>query len=212
MLSSLTALTGWETNNQYVVKNSLGQQVFFAAEESDFCTRMVCGSVRSFLLHIQDNMGRKWWLYPAPLTAVVVAFLAVCKRYSTTWPLHHSYCFMHISPKFCILLCIPVYPQQIKRISDYKYWKNIYVAVLACQYCLIYFSWRFKVPRAAQLVMLYKAGILSCRSSPSRMREKNLFWRLWGRSVTANVVLMLIWGMVHTLYHKLYCHVQNIIM
>uniref|UniRef100_A0A8C1SV61 Phospholipid scramblase n=1 Tax=Cyprinus carpio TaxID=7962 RepID=A0A8C1SV61_CYPCA len=26
------------TNNQYVGKNSLGQQVFFAAEESDFCT------------------------------------------------------------------------------------------------------------------------------------------------------------------------------
>ncbi|RXN35341.1 phospholipid scramblase 1-like protein [Labeo rohita] len=59
----MEVLTGWETNNQYVVKNSLGQQVFFAAEESDFCTRMVCGSVRSFLLHIQDNMGREDFMY-----------------------------------------------------------------------------------------------------------------------------------------------------
>uniref|UniRef100_A0A9J7YIG0 Phospholipid scramblase n=1 Tax=Cyprinus carpio carpio TaxID=630221 RepID=A0A9J7YIG0_CYPCA len=29
------------TNNQYVGKNSLGQQVFFAAEESDFCTTLL---------------------------------------------------------------------------------------------------------------------------------------------------------------------------
>uniref|UniRef100_A0A673IUR5 Phospholipid scramblase n=1 Tax=Sinocyclocheilus rhinocerous TaxID=307959 RepID=A0A673IUR5_9TELE len=64
---SLTVLMGWETNNQYVVKNSLGQQVFFAAEESDFCTRMVCGPVRSFLLHIQDNMGQEVMTLSRPL-------------------------------------------------------------------------------------------------------------------------------------------------
>uniref|UniRef100_A0A672LDV3 Phospholipid scramblase n=1 Tax=Sinocyclocheilus grahami TaxID=75366 RepID=A0A672LDV3_SINGR len=58
---------GWEANNQYVVKNSLGQQVFFAAEESDFCTRMACGPVRSFLLHIQDNLGQDVMTLSRPL-------------------------------------------------------------------------------------------------------------------------------------------------
>ncbi|KAL7879512.1 hypothetical protein SRHO_G00017660 [Serrasalmus rhombeus] len=54
----IEAIFGWETNNQYIVKNSVGQQVFLAAEETDFCTRMVCGSMRSFVLHLQDNTGR----------------------------------------------------------------------------------------------------------------------------------------------------------
>ncbi|XP_693207.5 phospholipid scramblase 1-like [Danio rerio] len=63
----MEVLMGWETNNQYVVKNSLGQQVFFAAEESHFCSRMFCGSVRSFLLHIQDNMGQEVMTLSRPL-------------------------------------------------------------------------------------------------------------------------------------------------
>ncbi|XP_026063071.1 phospholipid scramblase 1 [Carassius auratus] len=63
----MEVLTGWETNNQYVVKNSLGQQVFFAAEESNFCTRMMCGPLRSFLLHIQDNMGQEVMTLSRPL-------------------------------------------------------------------------------------------------------------------------------------------------
>uniref|UniRef100_A0A8C2FPJ0 Phospholipid scramblase n=1 Tax=Cyprinus carpio TaxID=7962 RepID=A0A8C2FPJ0_CYPCA len=61
---SLTVLTGWETNNQYVGKNSLGQQVFFAAEESDFCTALhsvisilkyLCSPV--FQLEVQNPPG-----------------------------------------------------------------------------------------------------------------------------------------------------------
>ncbi|XP_067310376.1 phospholipid scramblase 1 isoform X3 [Pseudorasbora parva] len=63
----MEVLMGWETKNQYVVKNSLGQQVFFVAEESDFCTRMLCGSVRSFLLHIQNNMGQEVMTLSRPL-------------------------------------------------------------------------------------------------------------------------------------------------
>uniref|UniRef100_A0A8C1KWQ7 Phospholipid scramblase n=1 Tax=Cyprinus carpio TaxID=7962 RepID=A0A8C1KWQ7_CYPCA len=63
----MEVLMGWETNNQYVLKNSLGQQVFFAAEESNFCTRMICGPVRSFLLHIQDNMGQEVMTLSRPL-------------------------------------------------------------------------------------------------------------------------------------------------
>ena len=34
-----TAFTGFETNNKYEVKNTLGQKVYFAVEDNDCCTR-----------------------------------------------------------------------------------------------------------------------------------------------------------------------------
>ncbi|XP_071500941.1 phospholipid scramblase 1-like [Diadema antillarum] len=45
--------------NKYIIKNSFGQQVFFAAEESDACHRICCGSARGFVFHITDNMGQE---------------------------------------------------------------------------------------------------------------------------------------------------------
>lgn len=48
----------WETSNRYVLKNSVGQQVYFAAEESDTCHRQCCGPGRGFVMHITDNMGQ----------------------------------------------------------------------------------------------------------------------------------------------------------
>jgi hypothetical protein len=52
-------LTGYEMNNKYQVKNTLGQQVFFAAEESGCCMRYWCGPARGFVLHITDNFGQE---------------------------------------------------------------------------------------------------------------------------------------------------------
>lgn len=49
----------WEGANRYVIKNSMGQQVYFAAEESDVCTRQCCGPARSFTIHITDNLGQE---------------------------------------------------------------------------------------------------------------------------------------------------------
>ncbi|KAL3310550.1 hypothetical protein Ciccas_010886 [Cichlidogyrus casuarinus] len=49
--------TGWETKNRYKIKNSVGQQVFFASEESGMCSRQCCGHQRSFIVHITDNRG-----------------------------------------------------------------------------------------------------------------------------------------------------------
>ncbi|XP_076828417.1 phospholipid scramblase 1-like isoform X2 [Brachyhypopomus gauderio] len=63
----MEVLLGWESNNQYVVKNSLGQQVFLAAEESNLCTRQLCGAVRPFVLHVQDNTGREVLTLTRPL-------------------------------------------------------------------------------------------------------------------------------------------------
>ncbi|XP_038060920.1 phospholipid scramblase 1-like isoform X2 [Patiria miniata] len=53
------ALTNIECKNRYAIKNSLGQQVFFAFEESDFCHRICCGAQRGFLMHIVDNQSRE---------------------------------------------------------------------------------------------------------------------------------------------------------
>ena len=44
----LEAFTGFETANKYKVLNSMGQQVFFAAEKNDCCTRQCCGPLREF--------------------------------------------------------------------------------------------------------------------------------------------------------------------
>ena len=37
----------------------MGQQVFFAAEKNDCCTRQCCGPLRSFEMAITDNMGQE---------------------------------------------------------------------------------------------------------------------------------------------------------
>lgn len=55
----LEAFTGWETKNRYQVKNSMGQQVYFASEESDVCMRQCCGPQRGFTMHITDNLGQE---------------------------------------------------------------------------------------------------------------------------------------------------------
>lgn len=53
------AFIGFETNNQYEIKNSLGQKIFKAKEKNDCCTRNCCGSLRSFDMKIKDNSDRE---------------------------------------------------------------------------------------------------------------------------------------------------------
>nr|XP_039271271.1 phospholipid scramblase 1-like [Styela clava] len=53
------AFTGIETKNRYAIKNSLGQQCYFAYEESDLCMRLCCGNMRGFQMHIVDNTGKE---------------------------------------------------------------------------------------------------------------------------------------------------------
>lgn len=50
----LEAFTGFETNNKFTIKNSLGQKVYWAAEENDCCTRNCCGPHRPFDMKIMD--------------------------------------------------------------------------------------------------------------------------------------------------------------
>ncbi|KAL2097224.1 hypothetical protein ACEWY4_006431 [Coilia grayii] len=60
-------MIGWESSNKYVVKNSLGQQVFFAMEESDLCGMLCWGPMRPFIIHVQDNMGQTVMSVARPL-------------------------------------------------------------------------------------------------------------------------------------------------
>ncbi|XP_017786101.1 PREDICTED: phospholipid scramblase 2 [Nicrophorus vespilloides] len=51
----LEALTGFETNNKFTVKNSIGQKVYYAVETNDCLTRNCCGPMRPFDMIIMDN-------------------------------------------------------------------------------------------------------------------------------------------------------------
>ncbi|XP_043932959.1 phospholipid scramblase 1-like [Protopterus annectens] len=55
----IEAFIGFETNNKYVIKNSMGQKIFSAKEKNDCCTRNCCGSLRSFHIKIKDNSDRE---------------------------------------------------------------------------------------------------------------------------------------------------------
>ncbi|CAJ0945043.1 unnamed protein product, partial [Ranitomeya imitator] len=52
-------LEGFETNNKYEIKNSMGQRVYFAAEENSWCNRYFWGGARSFAIVITDNRGQE---------------------------------------------------------------------------------------------------------------------------------------------------------
>ncbi|KAJ7990675.1 hypothetical protein DPEC_G00302860 [Dallia pectoralis] len=66
-VSLAEVILDWEVNNSYIVKNSMGQQVFSVAEENNCCTLQCCGPGRPFTLHIQDNLGQEVLTLTRPL-------------------------------------------------------------------------------------------------------------------------------------------------
>lgn len=50
----LEAFIGFETNNKFTIKNSMGQKIFWASEDTDCCTRNCCGSMRPMDIKIMD--------------------------------------------------------------------------------------------------------------------------------------------------------------
>ncbi|XP_078266560.1 phospholipid scramblase 1-like isoform X1 [Rhinoraja longicauda] len=70
----LEALTGFETNNKFQIKNSLGQQIFFAAEENDCCTRNCCGNMRPFDMKIINPFGQEIMSLYRPLKCTGCCF------------------------------------------------------------------------------------------------------------------------------------------
>ncbi|MGH0121309.1 UNVERIFIED_CONTAM: hypothetical protein FKN15_070370, partial [Acipenser sinensis] len=63
-------LLGCESNNKYQIKNSLGQKIFFAAEENDCCTRNWCGPIRPFTIKVLDNYDQEVLTLSRPLKCV----------------------------------------------------------------------------------------------------------------------------------------------
>nr|XP_051674658.1 phospholipid scramblase family member 5 isoform X3 [Oryctolagus cuniculus] len=55
----LGMILGTETSNKYEIKNSFGQRIYFAVEESICFNRTFCSTLRSCTLRITDNSGRE---------------------------------------------------------------------------------------------------------------------------------------------------------
>ncbi|XP_015784447.1 phospholipid scramblase 2-like [Tetranychus urticae] len=95
----LEAFIGFETKNKYHIKNSMGQKIFNAIEDSDCCTRACCGPVRPFNMKITDNEEQEviniyrplkcqLCCFPCCLQSVqVTASGIVCGYIEQTWSL-----------------------------------------------------------------------------------------------------------------------------
>lgn len=61
MIEAVAGVMGYglETANKYRIKNSLGQNVFKAEEDTDCCMRIMCGPMRPFDMIIKDNADRE---------------------------------------------------------------------------------------------------------------------------------------------------------
>ncbi len=53
----LEILTGFETNNEYQIFDNSGREIFYAKEDTDCCTRNMCGPNRPFDMTIKDRHG-----------------------------------------------------------------------------------------------------------------------------------------------------------
>ncbi|KAM5332442.1 phospholipid scramblase 2-like [Glossophaga mutica] len=56
-----------EANNKYEIKNSLGQRIYFAVEDTDCCTRNYCSCYRPSTMRILDFMSREVITLERPL-------------------------------------------------------------------------------------------------------------------------------------------------
>ena len=55
LMEAFEMMTHYETKNRYVVRNSMGQQIYYAVEESGTCMRLCCGKNRGFSMpHTQQ--------------------------------------------------------------------------------------------------------------------------------------------------------------
>eukprot|EP00095_Tigriopus_kingsejongensis_P012224 maker-scaffold528_size145933-snap-gene-0.26 protein:Tk12224 transcript:maker-scaffold528_size145933-snap-gene-0.26-mRNA-1 annotation:"phospholipid scramblase 2" len=65
-VEGLEAVLGFETQNKYVIRNSMGQDVYKAKEESDCLTRMCCGNYRAFDITVKDFNDREVMRFSRP--------------------------------------------------------------------------------------------------------------------------------------------------
>uniref|UniRef100_A0A182WKA7 Phospholipid scramblase n=1 Tax=Anopheles minimus TaxID=112268 RepID=A0A182WKA7_9DIPT len=63
----LEAFTGFETANKYTIKNTLGQKVYWAMEDTGCCNRMCCGAARAFDMKVLDTFQNEVLHFNRPL-------------------------------------------------------------------------------------------------------------------------------------------------
>lgn len=89
----LEALSGFETKNKFTIKNSIGQKVYYAKEDSDCCTRNMCGPLRPFDMKILDNFQNEVIHLNRPLACdsccfpccLQVSFFYIQQKMSLSW-------------------------------------------------------------------------------------------------------------------------------
>eukprot|EP01006_Ploeotia_vitrea_P045829 TRINITY_DN66973_c4_g1_i1.p2 TRINITY_DN66973_c4_g1~~TRINITY_DN66973_c4_g1_i1.p2 ORF type:complete len:329 (-),score=193.45 TRINITY_DN66973_c4_g1_i1:646-1632(-) len=69
----------WEGNNEYTVFNRHRQPLFKAKEDTDCCTRQVCGSSRPFDIWITDTQQRPVLHLERPLRCCCSCFIGCCR-------------------------------------------------------------------------------------------------------------------------------------
>lgn len=103
---SSAALVGFESNNKYEVRNSLGQNVFYAVEENDCLNRQCCGPMRPFTIHVLDNFGQEVITVTRPLKCMSCFFPCCLQEVSKKKSLMDLFSNIHQvkSPHGCIFV------------------------------------------------------------------------------------------------------------
>ncbi|XP_063305894.1 phospholipid scramblase 1-like [Pelobates fuscus] len=104
----LEAITGFETCNQYELRNSMGQRVFSVRERSSLCARWCCGSLRPLTLQVFDSSGREVIHFIRPLKCASCCFSCCLQEMEVQSPPGHTIGYVAQSwhpfvPKYTLL-------------------------------------------------------------------------------------------------------------
>ncbi|KAK5638825.1 hypothetical protein RI129_013120 [Pyrocoelia pectoralis] len=75
-----------EPENQFIITNNIGQNVYFAREESDDCSRQFCGSRRAFRMKIFDNYGNQVVQISRPIACQACCFPCCLQKMEVSAP------------------------------------------------------------------------------------------------------------------------------
>ncbi|KAM8973983.1 phospholipid scramblase 1-like isoform 2-T2 [Pelodytes ibericus] len=86
----LEAVTGFETCNQYELKNSMGQRIFTVRERSRLCARWCCGTLRPLTLQVFDTSGKEVIHFIRPLKCASCCFPCCLQEMEVQSPPGHT--------------------------------------------------------------------------------------------------------------------------
>ncbi|XP_075062244.1 phospholipid scramblase 1-like [Mixophyes fleayi] len=103
----LEAVTGFETCNQYELRNIMGQRIFTVQERSSVCARLCCGPRRPLTLHVCDYSGREVIHFIRPLKCNSCLFPCCLQELEVQSPPGHTIGYVvqtwhPFVPKYCL--------------------------------------------------------------------------------------------------------------